>query len=98
MSKETDIFGNLNEYYCWTDSTITAGDVVTITNSNCEFEFDNATASFGGHGTNELMKCYICKLDIIEADYSNYVPEKSNNGGCYAFAECRVVEVLKLTY
>ena len=94
LRRAGDVFGNLENYHCWTDDKITAGDEVTITNSNCEFEFDNKQGVF----EQDLMKCYICRLELLETNYSNFVPDKSNNGGKYAFATCKVVEVYDKSY
>ena len=89
-----DVFGNLEHYHCWTDDKITVSDEVTLVNSNCEFEYDNKLAKFEPN----LMKCYICKLELLETDYTDFVPDKSNNGDAYAFATCKVVKVLEETY
>lgn len=84
-----EIFGDLTEYECWTNYRIQKGDYVSLVNKNCEFEYDNLTGQFNGQTNN----CFICKLELVETDYSGYVPEKSNNGGAYAFATAKVVKV-----
>lgn len=93
-----DIFGNFDEFPAWTDETIKAGDFICLVNSNCEFEFDNRTGSFTGKNFNSLMRCFVCKLELTDVDYSKFVPEKSNNGGCYAFATAKVLKVIEETY
>ncbi len=96
MRFETELFGDLNEYSVWSDEEdLKPGDNVVLVNSNCEFTYDNINACFENH---DLMYCYICELELIETDLSDYVPERSANGGAYAFAECRVKKVLEKTY
>jgi len=89
-----DVFGNLNKRQCWTDDIIKKDDEIMLVNSNCEFEFDTKLAVF----QSDLMRCYICKLELLETDYNQFIPDKSNNGGAYAYATARVVEVLEETY
>ena len=89
------IFGDLSRKTIWTDDPILMTDeIVTIVNSNCEFEYDAVKAAF----VNDLMYAYIVELELLETDLSNYVPEKSNNGGCYAFAECKVKKIIEKGY
>ena len=96
MRFETELFGDLKEYHVWSDTPeLNPEDHVTIVNSNCEFTYDNITGTFENH---DLMYCYICELEIIETDLSQYEVSKSNNGGAYAFAECKVTRVLEKTY
>ena len=90
-----DVFGNLNHYCLSTDAeTLNVGEEVTIVNSNCEFEFDNVRGIF----TNNLYFNFIVDLELIETDYSEFIPDKSNNGGCYAYATCKVVKVYEKSY
>ena len=96
MRFETELFGDLKQYEVWSDTEdLKPEDTVMLVNSNCEFIYDNITGTFENH---DLMYCYICELEIINTDLSGYEPSKSNNGGAYAFAECRVVKVLEKTY
>jgi len=44
------------------------------------------------------MYAFIVDLELLNVDLSNYEPSKSNNGGCYAFAECRVKKILERGY
>ena len=91
----TDIFGDLHKYIISTDAEeIGVGDEVTVVNSNCEFEFDNYFGVF----SNNLYYRYIVDLEIVSVDYSEFVPDKSNNGGCYAYATCNVVKVYEKSY
>lgn len=77
-------------YPIWTDAERLKGkDEVTITNSDCEFEFDAITSTF----EKNLSHCFICDIEIIDVDLSGYIPGKSNNGGGYAFAICEVLKV-----
>lgn len=90
-----DIFGNFKDMNITTDEEIVQkGDFVTLTNSNCEFEFDNIRAVF----EDNLLYIFNVKLELLEVDYSEFEPDKSNNGGKYAFATCRVVEVYERSY
>ena len=93
-----DVFGDFNRFEAWTDDHIQEGDFIVMVNSNCEFELDNRTGNFTGKNFNSLIKCFVCKLELKDVDYSNFVPEKSNNGGCYAFATAKVVKILDETY
>ena len=38
------------------------------------------------------------QVKILMEDLSEYVPEKSHNGGCYGFASAKVVEVIEVGY
>ena len=90
-----NIFGDLSRKTIWTDDPILMTDeIITITNSNCEFEFDAVKGAF----VNDLMYAYIVELELLETDLSTYVPEKSNNGGYYAFAECKVKKIIEKGY
>ena len=96
MRHEEEIFGNLKEYHVWSDeSDLKPDQTVYLVNKNCEFPYDNITGTFT---QNDLMYCYICELEIIETDLTEYLPEKSNNGGSYAFAECRVNKIIEKSY
>jgi hypothetical protein len=96
LRHKEEIFGNLKEYKVWSDeSDLKTGDTVYLVNTNCEFPYDNIAGSFEKH---DLMYCYICELEIINVDLSEYVPEKSNNGGAYAFAECKVLKIIEKSY
>ena len=90
-----NIFGDISQKLIWTDNPmLNVGDEITITNSNCEFEFDVSKNEF----SRNLMYAYIVDLDIIDIDIKDYVPEKSNNGGCYAFATCKIKKILEKGY
>ena len=90
-----DIFGGLNRRVISTDAeSIKVGDEITLVNANCEFEFDNYFGVFA----NDLYFYYIVDLELISTDYSDFVPDKSNNGGKYAYATCKVVKVYEKTY
>ena len=90
-----EIFGDLNHKVIWSDHpVIRKNDTITITNSNCEFEYDSKKGCF----EQDLMYAFIVDLELLNADLSNYEPAKSNNGGCYAFAECRVKKILERGY
>lgn len=96
---DLSIFGRVHGnriygYHVWTDEEVKEGDTVTIVNSNCEFEYDNAVGRF----ENNLLYCFICDLEIIDVDLTDYIPDKSNNGGAYAFADCKVLKVYEKSY
>lgn len=91
----TDIFGNLHKTIISTDAeAVRVGDEITLVNSNCEFEFDNVFGVF----SNDLYFKYIVDLEIVNVDYSEFVPDKSNNGGCYAYATAKVTKVYEKSY
>ncbi|WP_458454405.1 hypothetical protein [Methanobrevibacter sp.] len=88
-----DVFGDLNRYCLQTNANeVNVGDTVTLINSNCEFEFDNITGCF----SNDCDVEVICELELVDVDYSDFVPDKSNNGGCYAFADATIKKILDL--
>ncbi len=90
-----DVFGSFRDAIISTDvEWVEAGDRVTLVNSNCEFEYDNVKGEF----ENDLLYYFEVSLEPIEVDFSEFVPEKSNNGGCYAYCDCRVVKVYDRTY
>ena len=89
------VFGDLSRKTIWTDDPILMTDeIVTIVNSNCEFEFDCVDGAF----KQDLLYAFIVDLELLNADLSNYEPAKSNNGGAYAFAECKVKKVIEKSY
>ena len=95
LEKAEEIFGNFNDMNIATDEEfIKKGDYITLVNKNCEFEFDSVRGVF----EDNLLYFFNVRLELLEVDYSNFEPDKSNNGGKYAFAECRVVKVYKRTY
>lgn len=90
-----DVFGKLTGRWICTDAeSVNAGDEVTLVNSNCEFEFDNV---FGVFQT-DLLHYFLVDLELVKTDYTNYKRSKSNNGGCYAYATCKVVKVYDKSY
>lgn len=90
-----DIFGDLTRKIIWTDDPILMKDeIVTIVNSNCEFEYD----SIAGRFNTNLMYAFVVELELLEVDLSHYEPSKSSNGGCYAYAECRVKRIIEQGY
>lgn len=90
-----NIFGDLHRKIIWSDdSMLMSGDEVKITNSNCEFEYDAIRRRFNQN----LMYAYIVDLEVVNVDLKNYIPEKSNNGGKYAFAECKVKKIIERGY
>ena len=90
-----DVFGDLNNYLLATDEDmVNEGDIVTLVNENCEFEFDNVRGCF----ENNLLHYFKVDLDLLECDYSNYDFNKSNNGGKYAFCTCKVLKVHYKSY
>lgn len=100
MNKNTnnaiEIFGDFTDKFIISSDVdhLNIGDEITLVNANCEFEFDNIKCCF----ENNLLYYYIVDLELLEADYSEYRIDKSNNGGCYAFATCKVTKVYEKTY
>ena len=67
-------------------------EIVYLVNSNCEFAYD----SFSGYFTNsDNLKSYRVALEIVYEQLDDYIPEKSNNGGHYAFAGAKVKAILE---
>lgn len=93
---ETELFGDMEKHQVWTDEeTLNEGQEIQLVNSNCEFNFDNVTGQFENE---DLMYCFICDLEIIDTYLDEYIPDKSNNGGCYAFATAKVLKIYEKTY
>lgn len=94
MSLE-NIFGDLDRKIIRSDSpTLEIGDEITITNANCELEFDSIDGTF----EKDLIYAYIVELELIETDLSNFEPTKSNDSGSCAFAKCKVCKIIKESY
>lgn len=90
-----EIFGDLSRKIVWTDSSeLKKGDIITIVNNNCEFEFDVVKNRF----EENLLYAYIVNLNLLNTDLKEYEPSKSNNGGAYAFAECKIKKVIERSY
>lgn len=91
----TRYFGCLQKYIIATDEeTVNVGDTVTLVNSNCEFDFDNVTGRF----ENNPLYYFIVDLELLDLDLSDFDVSKSNTGGCYGYAECRVKKVYEKSY
>ena len=91
-----EIFGDFNDKFIIASDVenLKEGEIVTLVNSNCEFEFDNVMGVFNDN----LYYYYIVDLELLEMNLDNYKRSKSNNGGCYGFATCRVLKVHEKTY
>lgn len=90
-----EYFGELDGYILSTDAEdVKEGDIVTLVNSNCEFEFDNYYGCF----EKNILYYYIVDLELVETDLTNFIVEKSNNGGNYGFAKCKVLKVYEKNY
>lgn len=70
------------------------GTTVVLTNSNCEFSFDNVRGVFADN----LSYYFVVDLELVEADYSEYNPSKSNNGGAYAYGKFKVLKIWEKSY
>ena len=89
------VFGDLSRKTIWTDDPLLEpGQTVRITSSICEWEYDSIQKKFN----KKLMYAFIVDLELLKMDLSDYVPERSNNGGCYAFADCRVKKIIEKGY
>lgn len=64
------------------------GDKIHITTS--EFPYDCRRGCF----MNQLNHCAKIEAKVLHEDLSEYVPEKSTNGGCYAYALLEVIKIL----
>lgn len=71
------------------------GSIILLPNRNCEFRYDSVLGVFYTPLPAELMFDFVIKGEIIDTDLSDYVPEKSNNGGKYGFATVKVLEILE---
>lgn len=80
----------MEKYGILASEKLERGDKIYLINSNCEFTYDSTT---GGFCNLSDVEEYIVEVEILEEDLSEYRPEKSNNGGCYAYATATVVEV-----
>ena len=91
-----EIFGDLENFIIRTNSPeeIKEGANIRIVNSNCEFEYDSINNSFD----DELYHAFVVDINIIKTDVEDYVPSKSNNGGCYAFADAVIMKVKERGY
>ncbi|MBQ9024802.1 MAG: hypothetical protein IJ104_00835 [Methanobrevibacter sp.] len=67
---------------------IRPGDEITTTTS--EFNYDCLTGSFDKEATIPVEVI----AEHIAEDYSEYVAEKSTNGGCYGYDYWKVIEVI----
>ena len=89
------IFGDLSRKVIWSnDSLLSEGDFVVIPNSNCEFEYDSIEQKF----VESTIYAFVVDLEIIDVDLTNYIPEKSSNGGKYGFASCKVRKIIEEGY
>lgn len=64
------------------------GDIIYLTSS--ELDYDCIYGCF----INNLRKHRDVEVEIIYEDLSEYEPEKSRNGGCYAYASAKVLEII----
>lgn len=68
---------------------IKPGDTIYLTTS--EFMYDCVYAVF----MTGIRRSADVEVKILMEDLSEYVPEKSHNGGCYGFASAEVVKVIR---
>lgn len=89
------IFGDLSNFVIKTNFNdyVKVGQIVSIVNSNCEWDYDCITNTF-----EPTMYAFIVDLDLIEVDLSDYAPSLSNNGGRYAYAEAIIKEIKEEGY
>lgn len=64
------------------------GDIIYLTSS--ELDYDCIYGCF----MNNLRKHRDVEVEIIYEDLSEYVPEKGRNGGCYAYASAKVIDII----
>lgn len=96
LQQAIEVFGDFRKRFtiATDEDILTTGEYVCLVNSNCEMEFDNVRGVF----ENNLLYYFIVDLELQDADYSQYVPEKSNNGGAYAFMTAKVLKVHRKSY
>ncbi len=89
------VFGDLDKRVIWSNNPfLSEGDFIVIPNSNCEFEYDSIEQTF----VESAIYTFVVDLEIIDVDLSNYIPEKSSNGGNYGFASCKVCRIIEEGY
>lgn len=70
----------------------TINETIYLVNSNCEFNYDSF---FGCFNNSNDLKTYKVEVEILYEQLDDYIPEKSNNGGHYAFAGAKVKAILE---
>lgn len=66
------------------------GCTYEIVNRNCEIPFDSQMGF-----VREPLTSYEVKGELLEIRDEGFISEKSNNGGCYAFATIKVTEIIQ---
>ena len=91
-----NIFGDLDNYVIRTNypEEIVEGKRISIVNPNCEFEFDSITHVFDKN----IYYAFIVELKLLNVNVNGYVPDKSDNGGHYAFADAEIIEIKERGY
>ena len=77
------------EYVVWSNEEIQVGDTVELTTA--EMDFDAKTGYF-----ESTHRCFDISAEILSEDLSEYVPERSNNGGRYGYAMAKVIDVVEV--
>ena len=87
--KEHSLFKN-GEYIVYSEKAndIKPGDIIYLTTS--KFMYDCVCGVF----MRDIRKSAKVKVEIMNEDLSEYVPGKHTDGGCYAYATAKVIEVL----
>ena len=82
------------EYIVWSEkiNELKKGDIIYLTTS--ELSYDCIYGCF----MTDISRCARVNVRILNEDLSEYVPEKSTNGGCYGYAAAEVLEVLEVGY
>ena len=88
MTKLTKI----NIYANPSEDLFNVGDEISTTTS--EFLYNSLTHRFDSQAT--YMGTVLAKYEY--GDYSEYDPDKCNNGGCYGYDYYTIVEVLEREY
>ena len=88
--KEHSLFKN-GEYIVYSEKAndIKPGDIIYLTTA--EFMYDCVYGVF----MNGIRRSADVEVKILMEDLSEYVPEKSHNGGCYGFASAEVRRVIQ---
>lgn len=89
--KETRLFSD-GIYTVWAENIhqLKEGDIIYLTTS--EFDYDCMCGCFMRNIRNSAE----VEVEILNEDLSEYVPGKSTNGGCYAYAAAKVTKIIEV--
>lgn len=64
---------------------------VEISTTTSEFSYDSVTGFF----ENNIKSTLCVEVEHVAEDYSEYVPGKASNGGCYGYDYWKVLNVVE---